>query len=76
MVSLKEQSWLGWGWELPSGERAVLEPNWYHRHCFSEASKALQGCSHLGLSQLVFVSCRPKLFWDNVSQRLNLHSAP
>lgn len=27
VVCLKEQSWLGWGWELPLGEGAVLEPS-------------------------------------------------
>lgn len=66
-VCLKEQSWLGWGWELPPGEGVVLEPNWYSHNCCSEASKALQGRSNLGLSQLVFVSYRPKLFGDNFS---------
>lgn len=36
-------------------------------NCFSEASKALQGCNHLGFRQLLFVSNRPKLFWDHFS---------
>lgn len=60
-----EQSWSGWGWELPPGKGSVLESNWYNCNCSSEAIRALQGCNHLGFNQLLFVSNRLKLFWDN-----------